>query len=217
MKPWQAARGPNLHPPLAPSCGSRAPPPLPRPDPRPDSRHASFSEAIAVGQMEEDRQGTGFARLWRPPAAGGAVTAPNRARRGGRRRAARLRGGEPLTRSASPCPARTAAMGKGSSRGHPPPLGSRSHPGTKAGWGAPGVAMATIARPPASLRPARPGAWRLRRVDGRGPGHPGTGMASQSRGWRAEGWGRGWGARPPLGTAGERRRPAPPVVPAAPP
>lgn len=124
--------------------------------------------------------------------------------------------GELLTRSASPCPARTAAMGKGSSRGHHPSLGSRSHPGTGGSRGLHGNV-----RPPASLRPARPGAWRLGSADGRGPGRPGTGMASQSRGCRAEGWGgercsarsalRGAplqaggaeGAGPPLGTAEE--------------
>lgn len=59
--------------------------------------------------------------------------------------------GELLTRSASPCPARTATMGKGSSRGHHPPLESRSHPGT--GGGLPGSPWQ---RSPARIPAPRP-------------------------------------------------------------
>lgn len=58
--------------------------------------------------------------------------------------------GELLTCSAHPCPALIAAMGKGSSRGHHPPLGTRSHSGT---WGLPGSPWQ---RSPARIPAPRP-------------------------------------------------------------
>lgn len=135
--------------------------------------------------------------------------------------------GELLTCSARPCPALIAAMGKGSSRGHHPPLGTRSHPET---WGLPGSpwqrspARIPAPRPPWGLAAGTGGlagtrasrdkdGFPVSRVAG---GRLGRGAvwcqvpARAPRGLRA-----GLGAEragPPLGTAGECWRPAPPAA-----
>lgn len=109
------------------------------------------------------------------------MAAPNRVRRGGRRAPA---GSSLLTRPASPCPTRTVAMGKDSSRGvtihrrRGRAIGRSERPGRGGGGPSRGRHGNARARP-ASLRPARPGAWLLE-APGRAGGRvvrPGTEMA----------------------------------------
>lgn len=123
------------------------------------------------------------------------MAAPNRVRRGGRRAPA---GSSLLTRPASPCPTRTVAMGKDSSRGvtihrrRGRAIGRSERPG-RGGGGPPGVAMATRApaRHPCAPPGLGPGCWRP--LDGRGAASFARGRRwlAQSRGWRTGGWGRG--------------------------
>lgn len=155
------------------------------------------------------------------------MAAPNRVRRGGRRAPA---GSSLLTRPASPCPTRTVAMGKDSSRGSPSTAaGAVQSAGVKGrgrGGGLPGSPWQRApARHPCAPPGLGPGCWRP--LDGRGPRRSpgdGDGLHSLAGGAREAGDGERCGAGPrkraprglrcrqgtprdagpALGTAGER-------------